>query len=112
MRKEAQRGFVITNDAERAKTFDGDVLGFRLMNEDECAPSFDANGTMLRVNKDATSSRRRERSSDGTSTDYVVRFHPLSALDWARHDRAACAPHAIATNLTFDILPANAKSYP
>jgi len=44
-------GFVITNDAEKAKTFYGDVLGFRLMNEDEYALSFDANGTMLRVNK-------------------------------------------------------------
>ena len=44
-------GFVITNDAEKAKAFYGDVLGFRLMNEDEYALSFDANGTMLRVNK-------------------------------------------------------------
>jgi catechol 2,3-dioxygenase-like lactoylglutathione lyase family enzyme len=44
-------GFVITSDAEKAKTFYGGVLGFRLMNEDEYALSFDANGTMLRVNK-------------------------------------------------------------
>lgn len=44
-------GFLTTNDAGKAKTFYGDVLGFRLMNEDEYALSFDANGTMLRVNK-------------------------------------------------------------
>ncbi|HEX6095867.1 MAG TPA: VOC family protein [Thermoanaerobaculia bacterium] len=44
-------GFVITNDAAKAKTFYGDVLGFRLMNEDEYALTFDANGTMVRVNK-------------------------------------------------------------
>ncbi|HEX6640316.1 MAG TPA: VOC family protein, partial [Thermoanaerobaculia bacterium] len=28
-------GFVITNDAAKAKAFYGDVLGFRLLNEDE-----------------------------------------------------------------------------
>jgi catechol 2,3-dioxygenase-like lactoylglutathione lyase family enzyme len=44
-------GFIATNDAGKAKTFYGDVLGFRLMNDDEYALSFDANGTMLRVNK-------------------------------------------------------------
>jgi catechol 2,3-dioxygenase-like lactoylglutathione lyase family enzyme len=44
-------GFVITNDAGKAKTFYGDVLGFRLTNDDEYALTFDANGTMLRVNK-------------------------------------------------------------
>jgi catechol 2,3-dioxygenase-like lactoylglutathione lyase family enzyme len=44
-------GFLITNDGEKAKTFYGDILGFRLMNEDEYALTFDANGTMLRVHK-------------------------------------------------------------
>lgn len=44
-------GFVITNDAGKAKAFYGDVLGFRLISDDEYALAFDANGTMLRVNK-------------------------------------------------------------
>ncbi len=44
-------GFLITADAEKAASFYRDVLGFRLMNEDEFALVFDAYGTMLRVNK-------------------------------------------------------------
>ena len=44
-------GFVMTNDAERARAFYADVLGFRLMSEDKYALAFDANGTMLRVAK-------------------------------------------------------------
>ena len=44
-------GFLVTADAEKATRFYRDVLGFRLMNEDEFALVFDANGTMLRVNK-------------------------------------------------------------
>jgi catechol 2,3-dioxygenase-like lactoylglutathione lyase family enzyme len=44
-------GFVTTNDAAKARAFYGDVLGFRLMDEDDYALVFDANGTMLRVNK-------------------------------------------------------------
>ncbi len=44
-------GFVSTNDAENAKQFYGDILGFRLADEDEYALVYDANGTMLRVGK-------------------------------------------------------------
>ena len=44
-------GFVVTNDAEKAKAFYGDVLGFRLVGEDDFALVFDANGTTLRVGK-------------------------------------------------------------
>jgi catechol 2,3-dioxygenase-like lactoylglutathione lyase family enzyme len=44
-------GFVATNDAEKAKTFYRDVLGFTLTSDDEYALAFDANGTMLRVAK-------------------------------------------------------------
>ena len=44
-------GFLITNDAERATKFYRDVLGFGLMGEDQYAVVFDANGTMLRLNK-------------------------------------------------------------
>jgi catechol 2,3-dioxygenase-like lactoylglutathione lyase family enzyme len=44
-------GFLVTNDPEKASTFYRDVLGFPLMSEDLYAVVFDANGTMLRVNK-------------------------------------------------------------
>src|SRR5262245_59799404 len=48
-------GFVSTDDAEKARAFYGDVLGFRLLTDDEFALVFDANGTMLRVAKGRTS---------------------------------------------------------
>ena len=44
-------GFVTTADAEKARAFYGDVLGFRLLSDDDFALVFDANGTMLRVAK-------------------------------------------------------------
>jgi catechol 2,3-dioxygenase-like lactoylglutathione lyase family enzyme len=44
-------GFLITNDADKAKAFYRDVLGFSVLSEDDYAVAFDANGTMLRVNK-------------------------------------------------------------
>lgn len=44
-------GFLVVDDAGKAKAFYGDVLGFRFMSEDEHALVFDANGTMLRINK-------------------------------------------------------------
>ncbi len=44
-------GFVVTNVPEKARTFYGDVLGFRLMADDNFALVFDANGTMVRVGK-------------------------------------------------------------
>src|SRR5579863_5760377 len=44
-------GFVTTTDAAKAKAFYADVLGFRLVGDDDFALAFDANGTMLRVAK-------------------------------------------------------------
>ena len=44
-------GFVMTSQPEKAKAFYGDVLGFRLMSDDNFALVFDANGTMIRVGK-------------------------------------------------------------
>jgi catechol 2,3-dioxygenase-like lactoylglutathione lyase family enzyme len=44
-------GFVVTTDPEKAKTFYGDTLGFRLLSDDQFALVYDANGTMLRVVK-------------------------------------------------------------
>jgi catechol 2,3-dioxygenase-like lactoylglutathione lyase family enzyme len=44
-------GFLTTSDATRATPFYRDVLGFGVVSEDEYAIVFDANGTMLRLNK-------------------------------------------------------------
>ena len=44
-------GFVTTSDPAKARGFYGDVLGFRLISEDDFAIVFDANGTLLRVGK-------------------------------------------------------------
>ncbi len=44
-------GFVTTTDAEKAKTFYGNVLGFQFVKDDGFALVFDAHGTMLRVAK-------------------------------------------------------------
>lgn len=41
--------FVATANPSKAKGFYGDVLGLRLVSEDDFALVFDANGTMLRV---------------------------------------------------------------
>ena len=48
-------GFVTTKAPAKAKTFYGEVLGFRFVSEDEYALVFDANGTMLRVAKGSQS---------------------------------------------------------
>ena len=58
-------GFLVTNDCGRATKFYRDVLGFAVTGEDEYAVVFDANGTMIRLNKGAISSRRTEPSSVG-----------------------------------------------
>ena len=44
-------GFVQTAVPERARAFYGDTLGFRFLEDDGFALSFDANGTRLRVAK-------------------------------------------------------------
>lgn len=44
-------GFVMTTDDAAARRFYGDILGFRLIGDDDFALVFDANGTMLRVGK-------------------------------------------------------------
>lgn len=42
-------GFLTTTDAEKAKSFYGEALGFRFVTDDGFALVFDANGTMLRI---------------------------------------------------------------
>ncbi len=44
-------GFVTTTDAEKARAFYSDALGFTLVKDDGFALVFDAHGTMLRVAK-------------------------------------------------------------
>jgi catechol 2,3-dioxygenase-like lactoylglutathione lyase family enzyme len=44
-------GFLNTGNAERAIPFYRDVLGFPVLSDDEYAVAFDANGTMIRMNK-------------------------------------------------------------
>ena len=44
-------GFLNTNDAAKATAFYRDVLGFRLVRDDNFAVVFDANGTMIRIGK-------------------------------------------------------------
>jgi catechol 2,3-dioxygenase-like lactoylglutathione lyase family enzyme len=44
-------GFLLTGNATRAIPFYRDVLGFPILSDDEFAVAFDANGTMLRLNK-------------------------------------------------------------
>jgi catechol 2,3-dioxygenase-like lactoylglutathione lyase family enzyme len=44
-------GFVTCTDTAKARTFYGDVLGFKPMGDDDFALVFDANGVMLRVGK-------------------------------------------------------------
>jgi len=43
--------FVATTDAERARRFYGEMLGLTMKADEEYALVFDANGTMLRVQK-------------------------------------------------------------
>jgi catechol 2,3-dioxygenase-like lactoylglutathione lyase family enzyme len=43
--------FIATTDGARARLFFGDILGLRLLFEDEFALTFDSNGTTLRVQK-------------------------------------------------------------
>lgn len=47
-------GFLTTSEAAKARAFYGEVLGFRLMGDDDFALVFDASGTMLRVAKAKT----------------------------------------------------------
>lgn len=44
-------GFLNANDPERSAAFYRDILGFKLVADDEFALVFDANGTTIRINK-------------------------------------------------------------
>jgi catechol 2,3-dioxygenase-like lactoylglutathione lyase family enzyme len=49
--KQTLIAFVATVDSERSRTFYERTLGLRLVSDDAFALAFDANGTMLRVQK-------------------------------------------------------------
>ena len=44
-------GFLMTTDADAARRFFAEILGFRLLSDDSYALAFDAQGQMLRVGK-------------------------------------------------------------
>ena len=72
-------GFVTTTAPERARAFYGDTLGFRFLEDDGFALSFDASGTLLRVAKaqqlHALPGHRARLGSD----DIVGAVHELAA---------------------------------
>ena len=80
--------FVTVSNAARARTFYRDVLGLRLVSEDNFALVFDANGTMLRV---AIASR--------------VTAAPYTVLGWEVADIAATVRQLAAAGVRFERYP-------
>jgi catechol 2,3-dioxygenase-like lactoylglutathione lyase family enzyme len=69
-------GFLTTNDPGRAQAFYCDVLGFKLLGEDEYALVLDASGTMLRINKG-----RNFLPAQGTVLGWEVRDVPAAVRE-------------------------------
>jgi catechol 2,3-dioxygenase-like lactoylglutathione lyase family enzyme len=80
--------FVTVTNAVRARAFYRDVLGLRLVSEDNFALVFDANGTMLRV---AIASR--------------VTAAPYTVLGWAVADITATVRELAAAGVRFERYP-------
>ena len=78
-------GFVSTADAQKARSFYADVLGFRLFSDDDFALVFDANGTMLRVAKGRKSPPA-----------------PQTVLGWEVDDIHAAIRALVARGVTFE----------
>jgi catechol 2,3-dioxygenase-like lactoylglutathione lyase family enzyme len=81
-------GFVATTQPERAKTFYRDVLGLRLVSDEEFALVFDANGTMLRIAK-VDELRPSSRTVIGWSVDNIesaVRGLGSRGIQFERYD--------------------------
>jgi catechol 2,3-dioxygenase-like lactoylglutathione lyase family enzyme len=78
-------GFVTTTDPAEAKRFYGDVLGFRLIEEDDFALVFDANGSMIRVTK-----AKAFTAAPGT------------VLGWEVHDIHAAVRDLVARGVRFE----------
>jgi catechol 2,3-dioxygenase-like lactoylglutathione lyase family enzyme len=80
--------FVTVSNATRARAFYRDVLGLRLVSEDNFALVFDANGTMLRV-----------------AIAAHVTAAPYTALGWEVADIAATVRELAAAGVQFERYP-------
>jgi catechol 2,3-dioxygenase-like lactoylglutathione lyase family enzyme len=78
-------GFVTTTNAAEAKRFYGDVLGFRVLGDDDFAVVFDANGTTIRAAKAQT-------------------FTPAAGtvLGWEVDDITSAVQQLVASGVTFE----------
>jgi catechol 2,3-dioxygenase-like lactoylglutathione lyase family enzyme len=77
--------FIATRDARRARAFYADVLGLQLMADEPHALVFDANGTMLRIQK--------------VKTTVVL---PYTALGWKVPDIRAAVHELRAKGVAFE----------
>jgi catechol 2,3-dioxygenase-like lactoylglutathione lyase family enzyme len=71
-------GFVTTTAPERATAFYRDTLGFRFLEDDGFALSFDANGTLLRVAKTQSFTPSRATVLGWEVRDIVPAVHELA----------------------------------
>jgi catechol 2,3-dioxygenase-like lactoylglutathione lyase family enzyme len=78
-------GFVATTDAGRARAFYESVLGLRLVVDEEFALVFDANGTMLRIQKVE-----------------ALTPHPFTSLGWQVDDIAEAVRALAAKGVAFE----------
>ena len=77
--------FLATTSPDRAKRFYSEVLGLKLLCEDEFALAFDAQGTLLRIQK-------------------VEKFapHPFTALGWSVSDIKKAVGRLAESGVTFE----------
>jgi catechol 2,3-dioxygenase-like lactoylglutathione lyase family enzyme len=80
--------FVASSDPEAAQRFYGEVLGLPLLSDEPFALMFDANGTLLRVQKTAT-----------------VQPAPYTALGWEVLDIAATVTALTERGVHFERFP-------
>ena len=80
--------FAATANPEAARAFYGDVLGLHLLGDEPYAVVFDANGTMLRVQKAES-----------------VSPPPYTVLGWQVDDIAAMARHLAERGVRFERYP-------
>jgi catechol 2,3-dioxygenase-like lactoylglutathione lyase family enzyme len=86
-------GFVLTADVEKAKPFYSDVLGLRLVSEDDFAAVYDCHGMILRLT-------RIEGHKAGAHT----------VLGWQVTDIASVMAGLRAKGVTFNIYPGFGQS--
>jgi catechol 2,3-dioxygenase-like lactoylglutathione lyase family enzyme len=77
--------FAATTNADKARTFYGDVLGLRLVSDEPYAVVFDAHGTMLRVQKVES-----------------VSPPPYTVLGWQVDDIAGVVGHLVEQGIRFE----------